>query len=116
MSERYPVESILVLADALGVKDIGAMTEAWVHKVDSAWTVAVNGHTAPVSVEPDGCMVLNLAPFEFAVWFNGWLAGILTASGDGTFASGACANQQEFAEAIDRIVAQIAAKGERDGD
>lgn len=107
MAERHPLESILVLADVLGVRDIGAMTEAWTHKVDEAWTIAANGHTEPVSVEPDGCMAADLAPFEFAVWFNGWLAGILTVSGDGVFASGAGANQQAFSRAIDQFIAEI---------
>ena len=107
MGNRHPVESILILADALGIRDIGAMTEAWTHEIDGEWTIAVNGHPEPVSVQPDGCMAIDLRPFEFAVWFNGWLAGKLTGHGDGVFAIGAGANQQEFAEAIDRLVAEI---------
>jgi len=107
MNNRHPVESILILADALNVKNIGAMEGAWIHKVDAAWTIAVNGQLIPVSVRPGDCMAAELAPFEFAVWFNGWLAGKLTGHGDGVFAIGAGANQQEFAEAIDRLVAEI---------
>ena len=104
---RHPVESILILADALGIRDIGAMTEAWTHKVDGEWTIAVNGHPEPVSVRPDGCMAIDLRPFEFAVWFNGWLAGTLMVSGDGSFATGMGADQEAFSQAIDQCVAAL---------
>ena len=113
MSDRHPIESILILADALAVRDIAEMPGAWIYKVDDAWTVAVNGQTDVVTVEPNGCMSLDLAPFDFAVFFNGWLAGIMSPNSDGVFASGTGANPQEFAEAVDRLVAERKAKGAR---
>ena len=107
MSDRHPIESILIVANALGIRDIAEMPGAWVHKIDDAWTIAVNGQDTTVSVEPDGCMAIGLEPFEFVVWFNGWLAGTMKPPDHGIFAAGTCANTQEFAEATDRFIAEI---------
>ena len=115
MSERHPVKSILILADALGVRDIAELPGAWVHKLDDVWTVAVNGQKTSVATEPDGCMAWTLAPFEFAVWYNGFLAGAMAVTGGGVFAGGTGANPQEFSDVVDCMVAEIKAKGADDG-
>lgn len=100
MTKKHPVECILDLAEALGVKDISSLPGAWVYRVDDTWTVAVNGQDTTVSVKPEGCMSVNMEPFEFFVWFDGWLAGIMLPGGNGEFAEGTLANQEEFDRAI----------------
>jgi len=73
MSEKYPVESIISLAEALNVTNLGTLPGAWECRI-GAWTIAVNGRTEALSVKPDGCMSTELEPLGFAIWFNGWLA------------------------------------------
>ena len=111
MKEKYPVESIISLAEALNVTNLGALPGAWECKV-GAWTIAVNGHAEILFVKPDDCiMAAELEPFGFAVWFDGLLAGMLTLSGTGFFASGEEANPAIFAAAIERHIAKIQARG-----
>lgn len=66
------------LALSLGHQQIANLPGAWEHRVDEHWTVAINGKEEPVEVEPDGCMRVKLEPYHLAVWWRGWLAGLLT--------------------------------------
>ncbi|HEY3492668.1 MAG TPA: hypothetical protein VGK43_06925 [Solirubrobacterales bacterium] len=66
------------LALSLGHQQIANLPGAWEHRVDEHWTVAINGKEEAVEVEPDGCMRVKLEPYHLAVWWHGWLAGLLT--------------------------------------
>jgi len=99
--KRLPVVYSLVaeLAGQLKVSKINQLPGAWVCQVDRLWVVAANGHREPVRAEPDGCMAADLRPFEMAVWFNGWLAGLFTPS-DGFVCVGAAGNEDELIRAL----------------
>jgi len=112
MEDRHPIESIMLLAKALDVTNIGSLPGPWTYKIDDSWTIAVNGHAEILFVKPDDCiMAAELDPFGFAVWFDGLLAGMLTLSGTGFFANGEEANPAIFAAAIERHIAKIQARG-----
>lgn len=80
---------------------------AWIHQVDEHWKVAVNGHRHVVAVPATAdCMgVGELKPFEFAIFFNGWLAGIFDSFG-GIFVFGGEANEDSFIAAMDAAIAK----------
>lgn len=105
--KESPLESILKLTNALGIKNLSDQNEVWSYKVDSFWTVAINPCEKARVAEPPDCMRLNIAPFEFVVWYNGFVAGIFSATGDGLFASGSGANISEFTQAIDRHIEML---------
>lgn len=74
------------LAIALGAAPLNRLDGAWVHQVNEHWHVAANAHKTPVEVEPTGCMAVTLEPFHMAVWWHGWLAGLVNPYG-GTIAA-----------------------------
>jgi hypothetical protein len=98
MSE--PIEAMIDLIKFHNVTKINELPGAWVQKVDDSWIVAANGHREEIEVKPDGTMGCKLQPFEFAIWYNGWLASIMGALGDGFFADGEGANTETFAQAV----------------
>lgn len=100
---KDPVEKVMELHSALGVGPLNQFSEPWVCEVGASWIVAVNGTKEQHRVQPDGCMEVPLEPFNFAFWFNGWLAGLMTPAG-GSFAAGSAANQESFAAAVDRRI------------
>jgi hypothetical protein len=65
---------------------------------DKRWQFAIAGREAK-AFEPPGGMEVALNPFHFAIWWNGWLAGIGTAF-EGEIAAGEGANEQAFSEAL----------------
>jgi len=98
---RNPLIAVAKLAAALGQTPISGV---WECRIDDAWYVAARGaacgEVAEVSVEPAGCMKVELQPFEMGVWFNGWLAGLLGPWG-GQFAAGEVANEKAFCAAVE---------------
>jgi len=93
------LDPVLELSQAHGVESIKDLDGAWEIAIDDHWYLAVNGHEEPVTVEPDGMMEVELEPFCFCVWYNGWVAGIFTPF-EGEFAAGEAANEHTFVEAI----------------
>jgi len=91
---------IAEFASAMGVERINELSGAWIHQVDDHWTIAGNGHREPVDVEPDGCMKIEIAPFTFAAWWNGWLAMVVDAR-DGWVAAGELANEETLIGALE---------------
>lgn len=96
------VALIAELAFALGVCPLNAHPRPWVHRVDDHWTIAANAQKATMRVEPHGCMEAELPPFHMAVWWNGWLAGILAPDGGPIAAHPEGANE-------DRLIADLKA-------
>ena len=110
MSEGCPVCLCLVaeLGCALGEAPIRGI---WECRIDDNWYVAVRGvpdgdELLSVEVEPQGCMKAELRPAEMAVWYNGWLAGLVGGDG-GTFAAGEGANEAAFCKALETRLAQL---------
>jgi hypothetical protein len=85
--ERPICELASKIADlviALGEEPLNKYEGAWTHQVDDRWFIAANGHRKAVRV-PDTSdrMGIDLRPFDFAIWYNGWLAGTFNAYGEG---------------------------------
>lgn len=78
----------------------------WTHRLDKNWTIAANGKDHEVEVEPEKCMKAKLQPIDFAVWWNGWLAGLFNPYG-GTFAAGSGANEDAFIKAVEKAVQEL---------
>ena len=112
MSTEMPLcemfAKVCELGIALGVTDLVKREGAWVHKVDDQWIFAVNPHDETLDVKPEGTMGCHIPFGHVAVWYNGWLAGILAPNG-GEFAAGSGANEDTFIAALD-----IALKREAD--
>lgn len=112
MGYQLPVvfEKILSLTAALKVEGISALPGAWIHQVDEVWGIAINPHDGPVSIPADGHKFgATVPPFSVFVWFNGWPAGIVDASG-GVIAAGVSANEDTFCTALDNAIQK--ARGE----
>lgn len=99
------------LAAALHVQNIKKLPGPWIHKIDEHWTIALNGTSQKQEATPPHCMTVELEQFHMAVWWNGWLAALLTPF-DGTFAAGSKANEDTFCEAVKAAIAD--AKRQRD--
>lgn len=89
--------AVMDLHQRLGLPSIKDMGGSWERDVDGRWFIAINGPEAR-SLGPDEWK-LDLPPWHMGVWFNGWLAGILTPAG-GTLAAGALANEETLIEAL----------------
>lgn len=105
MKTTVAFNSIVDLAMILGVPALNERTDAWVCKVDDHWTFAVNGTGKEVSVDlgPDSMGIDKLADFHAAIWFNGWLAGIINPV-DGTMCSGEAGNEDNFIKAVEERI------------
>ena len=121
MSETNPTEErpiidvagkIAELCLARGNFPLTKYAGPFVDAIDDVWTFAANGHrrsfVVPDTKERMGC---ELKPFEFAIWFNGWLAGIFDAYG-GAIVAGEGANEATLIEALDRAIEK---ESKRDG-
>ncbi len=91
---------------ARGHRDISKLDGALVMKIDENWTIAMNGHRKAVDVPPeDGLMGCSVLPFEMAVFWNGWLAGIVSGAG-GELAAGDLANEDTLCDALADAIAR----------
>ena len=99
---------VVELAAVLEVRDISKMITPWVHYVDDHWTIAVNGKETSQSVffknNARHMDVPELPPYNIAVWWHGWLAGLID-SGGGIIAYGEEANEDTFIQALDNAIA-----------
>ena len=109
MTQGCPVCLGLVaeLGCALGEVPIRGI---WECRIDGNWYVAVRGvldGDEPLSteVEPQGCMKVELRLAEMAVWYNGWLAGLVGGDG-GMFAAGEGVNEAAFCKALETRLRQ----------
>lgn len=100
---------MMQLGIALGVRNICDYPGAWIQKVDELWTFAVNGRDETLRVTPsDGDMSADVPFGHAAVWYAGWLAGIIDPTG-GVFLSspsGEGASEDSFIETLQRVIAQ----------
>lgn len=76
----------------------------WIKKLDDNWTFAIHANKDEKrEIEPEGCMKCDAKAGELIVWWNGWIAGILTPF-NGVLAAGELANENTFIEALDRAI------------
>ena len=103
------------LAYILEIRFTSRMNQPWLHYVDEHWTIAMNGTEESSSVyfinEARHMDVPELPPYHVAVWWHGWLAGLIDPSG-GIIAYGQEANEDTFIQALDSAIEK--AEGLRD--
>ena len=73
------------------------------------WQIIANGNKEPRKVEPDQWGEMELPPFHFAVFWNGWLAGLLSPTPDGNFGGSLAANPNGADE--ENLILSIEANG-----
>ena len=100
------MDPLLELVQAHEVRNIKDLPGAWECKIDNVWYMACNGHDETLTVIPEGMMAANVPPYHFAVWYNGWIAGIFHPYG-GVFADGTGANEETFTEAVRAHIARL---------
>lgn len=93
------IDPLMELTQAHKAVNIQDLPGAWECKIDDAWYVACNGHDEAISVSPPDAMAIDVPPYHFAVWYNGWLAGLFHPYG-GEFAAGTAANEEAFTAAV----------------
>lgn len=91
--------AVVEYAERLGVVNANRLPGAWTQRVDDRWHIAFNAHDFPVEAKPEGCMECTIAPYTCAVWYNGWLTGMMTAF-EGHIGFGTGATEEEFIAAI----------------
>ena len=95
--------AIVMLAKHDGVKAINELPGCW-HRQFGAWAIWVNGHQVSTPGGPRGTVPVE--PFETYIEFNGWPAGIVTATG-GVIAGGSVANEDSFIAAIEAEIGRL---------
>lgn len=103
------------LAGLLGVSRINKLATHWECRIDEHWQIAVNGTDKPMLAQPEGSMGVTIEPYHMAVFFNGWLAGLLTPR-DGTFVCGAAGNEDAFIAALEKRIAACGSNAEVSND
>ena len=99
---------IFVLLADLALRDrIGPMNKLpglWERGLDDAWEIAVNGHHVTLqTAQTHNRMGCQVKPFTCAVFYHGWLAGLLNPYG-GVIAAGPDdgANEANFIAALEK--------------
>ena len=92
MSDRPVCDVMIAIADYCVARNLRAPVH---HVVDKQWEFAVAGK------EKVKLNDTELEPYHFAIWFNGWPAGIGNPYG-GEIAAGELANETTFLEALKR--------------
>lgn len=92
-------DKIAQLVIKLGAQPITRYPDCWEYDVDEHWKISLNGHTEP----RQNSSGVTIPPFNCFVEFNGWPAGLFSATG-GTIAAGKRANESEFISAIERAI------------
>lgn len=95
------------LSLAMGFQNINELDGPCVIEIDKRWKFAINGKDKPVEVSiPDSMGIESLEPFHMAIFFNGWLAGLLTPAG-GTMCAGEAANEDSFIAAVNSKLSEL---------
>lgn len=104
MSGDFAV-AILKIAELHEAMALPALNElgVWHYVIDDAWQFAINGTDEEQDVTPDEAMKATIPPYHAAVWYNGWVAGLMHPMG-GTMMAGAGANEDAFIAVMDRTI------------
>lgn len=107
----------LALRDGIG--PLNKLPGLWERRLDATWKIAVNGHQETLELaQTHNCMGCHVKPFTCAVFYHGWLAGLLNPYG-GVIAVGPNegANEANFIAALEKAAsaesAQSADKGSK---
>jgi hypothetical protein len=89
----------------LALKRGAAPQTYWQGRIDQKWEVAVNASAEQVTVPTTSeRMGADIPRFHVAVWYNGWLAGLMTPF-DGVIAAGEGANEETLLAALEGALA-----------
>lgn len=69
---------IAELAHVLNVTNIKDLPGCWQPALPDPWKLAVNGHEEAMSAGDEEHIIIRIPPYEAAVWYNGWLAGLIS--------------------------------------
>lgn len=88
-----------------GFKGIQDMPDkVWIKKIDNHWAVGIHVNQGEERTFDFGDnMQVKLKAGYMAVWYNGWLASIMTPAG-GAFVGGEEANEDTFIKAIEEAI------------
>lgn len=93
-------EAFLAMAQMLTRRGRAPVKDKVVTEKVGRWTVVMNGKLERVSVEPEGTLGCdNIPACHAAIFYNGWLAGLLSPAG-GWIAAGEAADESTFIEAM----------------
>lgn len=84
-----------------GVSGISHLAGCAEVSIDSRWSAAINGHAEERLYNPTKGMGSTIPPFGIAVFWNGWLAGLITPNGGEIAAHPEGANEDVLIAAID---------------
>ncbi len=73
--------------------------QTWINSIDDNWAIAINGKKEPQELRPDKSMGCKLKEGEVAIFYNGWLAAIITPF-QGEICAGEAANERSFRAAL----------------
>lgn len=80
----------------MGIRNIKEMPEPWFLQLDEAWCLAINGTSKNQDAHPKNTMGATIPPCSMAVWYNGWLAALLSPC-SGVFLNG---SEDDFIKAV----------------
>jgi len=89
------MNNVFLKAAELVQKDYPSIKGKWWVKNVGNWTLALHGKDENQEFEPEGCMPVSVERGELVVWWNGFLAGIITPFG-GVIAAGSMANEEKL--------------------
>jgi hypothetical protein len=91
-------EAFVAMAELMQARGHAPVKGKVVTETVGPWAVVLNGTDAPIHAEPEGSMGCpDVAPVHAAIFYNGWLAGVLSPAG-GWIAAGEGANESTFIE------------------
>lgn len=97
---------LMRVAELLVAKEITAADKILHMKFEDSrgmggnWEFFCNGTKETQTVHPKQWGKFELEPFSLAVWWNGWLAGVINPKG-GMIAFGSRANEAEFIKSLE---------------
>lgn len=108
MKDKPVCEVMALIADYAFQRNIcmKKYPHGWIAKIDENWTIAVNGGgNGEIEIGPKECMKIKLKPYNWAIWWCGWIAGTGDPF-DGILAAGGMANQDTFRQVMENITAR----------
>lgn len=106
LAEVFDLIAQLSLAKGIHpICDIPGCAELFVpSEGESGWLIAVNGHAIEFKFEKAGTMGCDVPPFNGAVFWNGWLAGIVSPFGGVIAAHPTGANEERLIRDLERAI------------
>jgi len=95
--EIFP--AICDLHEAEGLPPLNVLG-VWQRPLPGGWYMAMNGSKADVEVTPPDGMSARVPPYHAALWFNGWLAGLVHPLEGGFLAAGSAGNKETLLAAL----------------